>query len=117
MWGYSGLIVFPLPPQGFFIEPREETNIMKICNEFPGYTRYLKTRPFGASKDIVVSVPRSHAVHPSDTMPKEGEDDIKRLIKTLIPQFIGREIIDQKMCWCTGMNLGLALSNLPTFHW
>lgn len=88
--------------QGFFIEPRVETNIMKICNEFPGYTRYMKTRPFGASEDIEVSVPRSHATHPSDTMPTEGLDDIKRLIRILIPEFVGREIIDQKMCWCTG---------------
>jgi sarcosine oxidase/L-pipecolate oxidase len=83
------------------MEPREN-GVLKICNEFPGYTRYMPSRPFGATENVPVSVPRSHAVHPSDTMPTEGLNDIQRLIRTLIPQFVGREIIDQKMCWCTG---------------
>jgi sarcosine oxidase/sarcosine oxidase/L-pipecolate oxidase len=48
-----------------------------------------------------MSVPRSHASHPTDTIPTEGLEDIKRLIKKCIPQFEGRELIRQGMCWCT----------------
>jgi hypothetical protein len=33
-------------------------------------------------------------------MPEEGLDDIKRLIKTLLPELVGRPLIDAKMCWC-----------------
>ena len=67
--------------------------------EFPGYTRIVDFKPFGASEAKPLSVPRSHAAHPSDTMPKEGLDDIKRLIKTLLPELEGRPLIDAKMCW------------------
>lgn len=74
---------------------------MKLCNEFPGYTRLYKAHPFGG-KDTTLSVPRSHATHPTDTMPAEGLDDIKRLIASLLPDLVGRDLINLKMCWCTG---------------
>lgn len=72
---------------------------MKLCNEMPGFTRVLEHQtPFGAPEGgVSLSVPRSHAVHPSDTMPEGTVDDIKVLIETLIPEFKGRELIDQKM--------------------
>jgi sarcosine oxidase/L-pipecolate oxidase len=35
-------------------------------------------------------------------MPDEGFDDIKRLIATLLPDLVGRELVEAKMCWCTG---------------
>ncbi len=92
--------LFP-PPQGFFFEPRED-GIMKLCNEFPGFTRNLSTQPFGASSQQTISVPRSHGVHPADTMPEESYDDIRKLMKRLLPGLVGREIIDGKICWCTG---------------
>jgi len=65
----------------------------------PGFTRLLDHQtPFGAPPGgVSLSVPRSHAVHPTDTMPEGTVDDIKRLIDTLIPEFSGRELIDQKM--------------------
>jgi sarcosine oxidase / L-pipecolate oxidase len=87
--------------QGFFFEPHRDTKIMKLCNEFPGYTRLTKVRPFGGD-ETTLSVPRSHAVHPTDTMPREGLEDIERLIATLLPDLVGRELINNKMCWCTG---------------
>lgn len=110
---------------GFFFEASQDGK-MKLCNvspfsspildlgvlslmllsfshtqEFPGYTRIIDNfKPFGATKPGPLSVPRSHAIHPSDTMPEEGLDDIKRLIKTLLPELVGRPLIDAKMCWC-----------------
>jgi hypothetical protein len=78
---------------------------MKLCNEFPGFTRNLRTRPFGAADESIISVPRSHGVHPGDTMPEESYDDIRRLIAKLLPRFVGRDILDGKICWCTGTSV------------
>ncbi|KII88422.1 hypothetical protein PLICRDRAFT_110680 [Plicaturopsis crispa FD-325 SS-3] len=86
---------------GFFIEPRPDSGLLKLCNEFPGYTRRISHTPFGAEEPSDISVPRSHAVHPSDTMPEESLDDIKRLVATLLPQLKDRKLINQAMCWCT----------------
>ncbi|KAK4685229.1 sarcosine oxidase / L-pipecolate oxidase, partial [Tremellales sp. Uapishka_1] len=99
---YKGIPVVYHETYGFFFEPHKVTKIMKLCNEFPGYTRYTKIRPFGG-QETNLSVPRSHAAHPSDTMPTEGMDDIYRLIATLLPDLVGRELIDNRMCWCTDM--------------
>ena len=71
--------------------------VLKHRHVRPLQTRTLSNQhPFGAPKSgVSVSVPRSHAVHPTDTMPAGTVDDIKRLIDTLIPEFSGRELIDQ----------------------
>lgn len=91
--------------QGFFFEPRD--NILKLCNEFPGFTRKVPAvtpYPGESNDDTGVSVPRSHAKHPTDFIPKESQEDIRRLIKTLLPRLDdGRPFVGGAMCWCTGM--------------
>ncbi len=37
-------------------------------------------------------------------MPQEGLQDIERLIATLLPEFVRRPLINNKMCWCTGVS-------------
>ncbi|ODO11460.1 hypothetical protein I350_00240 [Cryptococcus amylolentus CBS 6273] len=86
---------------GFFFEPRVENNLLKLCNEFPGYTHYVQHQPFDANEPKRISVPRSHADFPSDTMPNEALDEIKRLVRIALPHLAGRELINQAMCWCT----------------
>ncbi|WRT67614.1 uncharacterized protein IL334_004586 [Kwoniella shivajii] len=85
---------------GFFMEPSPH-GVMKFVNEFEGYTRMATCRPFGSDKDIRMSVPRSHALHPTDTIPKEGELAIRKLMKTCFPQFADRPLFDTAICWCT----------------
>ncbi|WVQ65965.1 uncharacterized protein L199_004143 [Kwoniella botswanensis] len=85
---------------GFFMEPSPE-GIMKFVNEFEGYTRLASCRPFGSDKDITMSVPRSHALNPTDTIPEEGEQAIRKVIKTCFPQFADRPLFDKAICWCT----------------
>jgi len=82
------------------MEPRDN-GLLKLCNEFPGYTNLTTCRPFGATSDQLMSVPRSHADHPTDTMPTESLDDIKRLVSTCLPHLVDRPLINQAMCWCT----------------
>ncbi|WWC62368.1 uncharacterized protein I303_104964 [Kwoniella dejecticola CBS 10117] len=85
---------------GFFMEPSPE-GVMKFVNEFEGYTRMATCRPFGSEKDITMSVPRSHALNPADTIPEEGERAIRDVIKTCFPQFADKPLFDKAICWCT----------------
>ncbi|PVI01887.1 FAD dependent oxidoreductase [Periconia macrospinosa] len=85
---------------GFFFEPNE-SGIIKICDEFPGFTRFKKHRPFGASQVKRISVPRSAAKHPTDTIPDVSDKSIKRAIGTFMPQFRDREVFNRHLCWCT----------------
>ncbi|KAI0018226.1 fructosyl amino acid oxidase [Xylariomycetidae sp. FL0641] len=85
---------------GFFFEANEE-GVIKVCDEFPGFTRYKKHQPYGASSPKCVSVPRSHAKHPTDTYPDASEKSIKRCIATLLPRFQNKELFNRTLCWCT----------------
>lgn len=83
------------------MEPRKESHLLKLCNEFSGYTNLTDIKPFGSATIQRISVPRSHASNPSDTIPTESIEDIKRLIKTCLPHLDGRPLINRAMCWCT----------------
>ncbi|KAJ3990477.1 FAD dependent oxidoreductase [Lentinula detonsa] len=84
---------------GFFFEPTED-GVIKVCDEFPGFTRYKMHQPFGASKPTLVSIPRSHARHPTDTYPDASEITIRKAIAAFLPNFKDKELFDRAMCWC-----------------
>lgn len=96
--------------QGFCFEPRLVSDpqtgrsrwIIKLCDEFPGYTRYLPVTPFGASESQQISVPRSHSDHPTDTVPDEGMERLRRVVDVMLPEFRGRGFVKSYCCWCTG---------------
>ena len=48
-----------------------------------------------------MSVPRSHADHPTDSFPDECEVAINKLVDTCLPHLSGRKLINRAMCWCT----------------
>ncbi|KAI1767953.1 fructosyl amino acid oxidase [Hypoxylon sp. FL1150] len=85
---------------GFFFEPNED-GVIKVCDEFPGFTRFKQHRPYGADKPKRISVPRSHAKHPSDTYPDASEKSIRRAILTFLPRFQNKELFNRALCWCT----------------
>jgi sarcosine oxidase/L-pipecolate oxidase len=85
---------------GFFFEPNEN-GVIKVCDEFPGFTRFKMHQPCGAKAPKRISVPRSHAKHPSDTYPDASELTIKKAIATFLPQFKEKEMFNRSMCWCT----------------
>lgn len=74
---------------------------MKICDEFPGFTHFQTHQPFGASLRKRVSVPRSHAAHPTDTYPDASETSIRKAVATFLPQFKDKGLFNRSMCWCT----------------
>lgn len=86
---------------GFFFEP-DEHGVIKVCDEFPGFTRYKPDQlPYGASEPKPVSVPRSHAKHPTDTYPDASEVTIRKAIETYLPGFRDKELFNRALCWCT----------------
>ncbi|KAI1099332.1 fructosyl amino acid oxidase [Jackrogersella minutella] len=85
---------------GFFFEPNED-GIIKVCDEFPGFTRFKQHQPYGADKPKHISVPRSHAKHPTDTYPDASEKGIRKAISTFLPQFKDKELFNRALCWCT----------------
>ncbi|WVR04150.1 hypothetical protein IAU60_001149 [Kwoniella sp. DSM 27419] len=85
---------------GFFFEPNEH-GVIKVCDEFPGFTRFKQHRPFGASAPKKVSVPRSHAKHPTDTIPDASVASITKARDTFLPRFKGRKMFNHALCWCT----------------
>lgn len=85
---------------GFFFEP-DEYGVIKVCDEFPGFTRFKQHQPFGADAPKSISVPRSHAKHPTDTYPDASEKSIRRAIDTFLPRFKDKTLFNRALCWCT----------------
>ncbi|CAG8190609.1 unnamed protein product [Penicillium salamii] len=85
---------------GFFFEPNEH-GVIKVCDEFPGFSRFKQHQPFGATSPKCISVPRSHAKHPTDTYPDASEETIRKAIARFLPQFKHKELFNRSMCWCT----------------
>ncbi|KAJ6104729.1 hypothetical protein N7523_011049 [Penicillium sp. IBT 18751x] len=85
---------------GFFFEPNEH-GVIKVCDEFPGFSRFKQHQPYGATSPKMISVPRSHAQHPTDTYPDASEVTIRKAIARFLPNFKGKELFNRTMCWCT----------------
>lgn len=85
---------------GFFFEP-DEYGVIKVCDEFPGFTRFKQHQPFGADAPKRISVPRSHAKHPTDTYPDVSEISIQKAIDIYLPRFKDKRKFNRTLCWCT----------------
>ncbi|PSN71712.1 fructosyl peptide oxidase [Corynespora cassiicola Philippines] len=85
---------------GFFFEPNK-FGVIKVCDEFPGFSRFKLHQPYGAPAPKQVSVPQSHAKHPTDTYPDASEVTIKNAISTFLPRFKDKPLFNRTMCWCT----------------
>jgi len=83
------------------MEPQPGTGLIKLVNEFGGYTHNQECRPLPLKENVVMSVPRSHADHPTDSFPDECEVAINKLVDTCLPHLSGRKLINRAMCWCT----------------
>ncbi|KAJ5669792.1 hypothetical protein N7462_010862 [Penicillium macrosclerotiorum] len=97
---YKGIPVVYDCDYGFFFEPNEH-GIIKVCDEFPGFSRFKKHQPYGANSPKMISVPRSHAKHPTDTYPDASEITIRKAIKRFMPAFENKKLFSRTMCWCT----------------
>jgi sarcosine oxidase/L-pipecolate oxidase len=66
-----------------------------------GFTRFKQHQPFGADAPKRISVPRSHAKHPTDTIPDASEVSIRKAIAAFLPRFNDKELFNKALCWCT----------------
>ncbi|KAL4787001.1 FAD dependent oxidoreductase [Aspergillus varians] len=85
---------------GFFFEPNEH-GVIKVCDEFPGFSHFKTHQPYGAAAPKPISVPRSHAQHPTDTYPLASEITIKKAISRFLPRLKNKTLFNRAMCWCT----------------
>jgi sarcosine oxidase/L-pipecolate oxidase len=85
---------------GFFFEP-DEYGVIKVCDEFPGFTRFKEQYPYGGDASKRISVPRSHAKHPTDTYPDASEVTIRKAIDVYLPRFKDKKLFNRALCWCT----------------
>ncbi|KAK4124534.1 fructosyl amino acid oxidase [Parathielavia appendiculata] len=97
---YKGCPVVYHGDVGFFFEPNEN-RVIKVCDEFPGFTRFKQHQPYSAPAPKPVSVPRSHAQHPTDTYPDASEQSIRKAISTFLPRFKDKPLFNRALCWCT----------------
>ncbi|KAL2867716.1 NAD(P)/FAD-dependent oxidoreductase [Aspergillus lucknowensis] len=98
--GYKNMPVVYDGEYGFFFEPNEH-GVIKICDEFPGFSRFKQHQPYGAPAPKRISVPRSHAKHPTDTYPDASEVTIRKALARFMPRFSGKTLFNRSMCWCT----------------
>ncbi|KAI8819995.1 oxygen oxidoreductase [Fimicolochytrium jonesii] len=94
--------------KGFFFEPETATGLVKICNEFPGFTRWVDDMSVPDAAGVLhkqrISVPRGHGSHPTDGIPTRSTQEIHDLLRLLKPEWADPEtypLQDVKMCWCT----------------
>lgn len=97
---YAGIPVVYHGDIGFFFEPNDN-GVIKVCDEFPGFTRYKTHQPYGEDTPQCISVPRSHAKHPTDTYPNASEETIRKAISTYLPRFKDKKLFNRALCWCT----------------
>lgn len=76
--------------KGFFMEPDEDKNQLKMCDEHPGYCNWLK-KPDGSR----VSVPL--AAH---QIPIEAERRCREFLRETMPQLAERPFCFARLCWC-----------------
>ena len=88
---YKDLPVLFHLEQGFFIEPDEDANQLKICDEHPGYCNWV-TKP-GA--EFPTSMPFA-----KQQIPVQSERRIHELLRTTMPQLAGRPLVHARLCWC-----------------
>lgn len=97
---FSSMCNYP-PDSGIDVWANGRNGVIKVCDEFPGFTRYKTHQPFGSPSPTHISVPRSHAKHPTDTIPTASDRSLKHAIEIYLPRFAAKEMLNRSLCWCT----------------
>ncbi|KUJ10135.1 fructosyl amine:oxygen oxidoreductase-like protein [Mollisia scopiformis] len=87
---YKNLPVLFNIESGFFMEPDEEKQELKICDEHPGYCNWV----------ISEDGKRESVPFAKHQIPKEAEDRVRGFLKDTMPQLAGRPFSFARICWC-----------------
>ena len=92
---------------GFFFEP-SSNNMIKLCNNFSGYTNYKKD-----FKNGEVSIPHDIKYD----VPYESHEALENFKNTVLPQFKHKPLVNKMICWCLDSDDGNWIIDYhPTFH-
>jgi len=99
---YKNLPVLFNVERGFFMEPDEDNNELKICDEHPGYCNWTEEG---------VSLP--FARH---QVPQEAEMRVRSFLRETMPQLADRPFSFARMCWCADTpNRAFLISHHPDY--
>ncbi|KAK8062066.1 FAD dependent oxidoreductase [Apiospora hydei] len=82
---------------GFFFEPDQRTNLLKLCPSGAGYTNFCSSSSSSESEGgQSSSVPPDFNafITPAD------EEKIRKLLRETLPALAERPLINKHMCWC-----------------
>jgi sarcosine oxidase/L-pipecolate oxidase len=82
-----GIPVINCRDLGFLFEPDLSTNRLKLCNKGAGYTFF--------SPENGISLPRDF-----EGIPSQDEEEMRELLREVLPDLAEREFVKKKMCWC-----------------
>jgi sarcosine oxidase/L-pipecolate oxidase len=88
---YKNLPVLFNVERGFFMEPDEDMNQLKFCDEHPGYCNWVRD----AGAKIPTSVP--FAKH---QVPLQSERRMRQFLKDVMPHLAERPLVHARICWC-----------------
>ena len=81
--------------RGFFMEPDEDLQELKICDEHPGYCNWIKGDTEPCRDDGRCDVP--FAEH---QVPVEAEERVRLFLRETMPQLAERPFSFARICWC-----------------
>jgi sarcosine oxidase/L-pipecolate oxidase len=76
--------------KGFFMEPDEDKNQLKMCDEHPGYCNWVEG-PNGNK----ISIPLA-----KNQIPVDAEERCREFLRETMPQLADRPFCFARLCWC-----------------
>lgn len=100
----TGLFVIP-PSRG---QLKAARHAYGYVNPVPTPSTALPTTPTARRPARMTSLPRTHITDPKLWIPAEGEEDLRRIIRRIIPlkQLHDRPFVSSRLCWYTDTNSG-----------
>jgi sarcosine oxidase/L-pipecolate oxidase len=77
--------------KGFFMEPDEDHQELKICDEHPGYCNWVEVE--GSKEKISLPFARHE-------IPLESEERVREFLRETMPQLAERPFAFARICWC-----------------
>lgn len=88
---YKDLPVMFNVDRGFFMEPDEDLRQLKICDEHPGYCRWVMRQ----GNKYPVSVPLA-----KNQIPVQSERRMRQFLQEAMPHLADRPLVHARLCWC-----------------
>lgn len=78
-----------------------KNGILKVARHALGYINTTTVTPVGSKTPIRVSVPRTAVTDPSLWIPHEAEQELRRGLRDMVPEFGDRPFYATRLCWYT----------------